>query len=259
MGDPRTIVAQLANVIRRAERLVAFTGAGISTESGIPDFRSPGGIWSRHRPVQFQEFLASEAARQRYWAYKRASYPDFAKAQPNAGHRALATLEKLDKLQLLITQNIDGLHEAAGNSPGRIVELHGTERWVSCLSCHARLPRAEVQVRLDAGEAAPRCDECGGHLKPATISFGQSLPPEVLQRAIDASLACDAFLVVGSSLQVHPAASLPELAKSRGAWLGILNRDTTPLDAIADWRCGDGAGDLLSAAVSLLADDLGRG
>ncbi|MCA9521775.1 MAG: Sir2 family NAD-dependent protein deacetylase, partial [Myxococcales bacterium] len=216
-----------------------------STESGIPDFRGPGGVWSRYQPVLFQEFLNSQTARETYWSRKMEAYDAFAAARPNAGHRTLAALEGAGRLQLLITQNIDGLHELAGNSRERIVELHGTERWVSCLSCGERYPRGAIQERLLAGDLAPRCDACGGWLKPATISFGQSLDPAVLARAYAASRSARAFLVVGSSLTVHPAAGLPELAKRSGAWLGILNRDPTPLDELADWRAHGQAGAIL--------------
>lgn len=245
----------LFEALRALPRLIVFTGAGISTESGIPDFRSPGGVWSRYRPVLFQEFLASQEARETYWARKMEAYDAFAAAQPNAGHRAIAELERRGRLQLLITQNIDGLHEVAGNSPERILELHGTERWVSCLDCGKRFGREAIQQRLLAGERAPQCDDCGGWLKPATISFGQQLDSTVLERAFRESRNCAAFLVVGSSLSVQPAASLPQLAKSSGAWLGILNRDPTPLDALADWRSQGAAGPVLERFQRQLADE----
>lgn len=245
----QTDAEALAQAIRSVSSIVVLTGAGISTESGIPDFRSPGGVWSRYRPVMFQEFLASEEARQRYWAYKKETFPSIAQAEPNAGHLALAELERLGRLQALLTQNIDGLHQDAGNSAEKVIELHGTERWVTCLDCDARLPRAEIQERLEAGETVPLCESCGGRLKPATISFGQMLPEEVLRRAVEESENCEAFLVVGSSLQVHPAAGLPHAAKMSGAWLGILNRDHTPLDGVADWRSGFSAGQVLEAMI----------
>jgi len=247
--DPKQDACALAERIRTVEQIIVLTGAGVSTESGIPDFRSPGGIWSRYQPVTIQEFLADEEARKRYWRHRKEAYPDFAAAQPNAGHRAIAELEAKGKLQLLITQNIDGLHEAAGNSRSKVLELHGTERWVACLSCGERWGRAEVQERLEAGEDAPLCEKCGGFLKPATVSFGQSLPESVLDQAFADSENCEAFLVVGSSLQVHPAAHLPVIAKRSGAWLGVLNRAPTPLDDLADWRSHLSAGEVLSAAV----------
>ncbi|MBI2192146.1 MAG: Sir2 family NAD-dependent protein deacetylase [Planctomycetes bacterium] len=250
-NDAGQAARELARVIEAVERIVVFTGAGISTESGIPDFRSPGGVWSRYRPVLYPEFLASAEARRRYWQYKKEAYRDFDGAVPNGGHLAIAEMERHSKLQVLITQNIDGLHEMAGNSPDRILELHGTERWVNCLQCGDRTPRSEVQARLEAGEDVPPCRKCGGFLKPATISFGQALPEDLLQKAFEESQSCPAFLVIGSSLQVQPAASLPALAKRHGAWLGILNREETPLDPMADWLCRAPAGEVLGQTVKL--------
>ena len=247
-----TAVRNLADAIESVKQLVVFTGAGISTESGISDYRSQGGLWERYKPVTIQEFRADEDARRRYWQRKREIYPTFAAAEPNAGHRAIAELERRGKLQVLITQNIDGLHELAGNSPDRIIELHGTERWVKCLACGKRWTRAEVQERLEAGEDVPVCTDCHGWLKPATISFGQSLEPEVLERAFKESARCEAFLVVGSSLAVQPAALMPAEAKHAGAWLGILNRAETPLDDAADWRCSEPAGAVLEAMIERL-------
>ncbi|MDP6117051.1 MAG: Sir2 family NAD-dependent protein deacetylase [Planctomycetota bacterium] len=243
---------QLADVFRATDRIVIFTGAGISTESGIPDFRSPGGVWTKYKPVMFQEFLDSEDARKRYWVYKKEGFPDFAAAAPNAGHQAIVELEKRGKLQALITQNIDGLHEAAGSSTDLIFELHGTERWVDCLECGRRYARAEVQEWLEAGTEVPRCESCKGIMKPATISFGQHLPEDVLTDAVVNSESCEAFLVIGSSLQVQPAANLCAIAKESGAWIGILNRDETPYDSLADWRSGDSAGEILSMMIELL-------
>lgn len=252
MNTPAAVV-DLARVIGSVRQIVVFTGAGISTESGIPDFRSPRGIWSKYQPLTIQEFVASESARRRYWQYKREAWPELAAALPNAGHRAIAQLERLRKLQALITQNIDGLHERAGNSRELILELHGTERWVLCLNCDARHDRAEIQQWLEAGDCVPRCRACNGLLKPATISFGQALPEDVLREAYAHAQQCEAFLVVGSSLVVHPAAGLPQVAKQSGAWLGILNREATPLDAVADWQSADSAGEILRAAVEQLA------
>jgi len=242
--------SELVQVLKSVKEMVVFTGAGISTESGIPDFRSPGGIWSRYKPVQFQDFLNSEAARHRYWTYKKETYPDFALAKPNAGHYALVEMGKKGKIGTIITQNIDGLHQEAGNDPDKILELHGTERWVKCLGCNAKYSRHEIQDRLDAGEDIPLCDHCGGLLKPATISFGQSLPQKVLKIAFDESEKCEAFLVIGSSLQVQPAASLPQIAKKNGAWLGILNRESTPLDDLADSRSIGSAGQVLADVIN---------
>src|SRR5688572_26780678 len=168
-------------LVARHRGAAAFTGAGVSTASGVPDFRSPGGIWSRYRPVPFDEFLADPDARRRYWAYKRETYDDFAHARPNAAHVALAAMEEAGRLLGVITQNIDGLHQEAGSA--NVLELHGTNRWVACLRCRARHPAAEIQARLVAGCEVPTCDACGGWLKPATVSFGQSLPAAVVDAA----------------------------------------------------------------------------
>ncbi|MDA0837401.1 MAG: Sir2 family NAD-dependent protein deacetylase [Planctomycetota bacterium] len=243
---------QLAEAFRGTDKIVIFTGAGISTESGIPDFRSPGGIWTKYKPVMYSEFLASEDARKRYWIYKKEGFADFAAATPNAGHKAIVELEKRGMLQALITQNIDGLHEAAGNSTPLIFELHGTERWVDCLECGRRYPRAEIQKWLEAGTEVPLCESCNGIMKPATISFGQHLPEDVLTNAVVNCESCDAFLVIGSSLQVQPAANLCAIAKDAGAWVGILNRDKTPYDALVDWRSSESAGAVLSAMIEFL-------
>ncbi len=245
----KNAVSDLQQLIKTTSRIVVMTGAGISTESGIPDFRSPGGIWSKYRVTRIQEFIASHEARRNYWRYKTAVYPDIESASPNAGHLALVKLEKLNKLQLIITQNIDGLHQKAGNNEKRILELHGTELEVKCLKCHARFDRLSIHQRVLAGDEVPTCDYCCGWLKPATISFGQTLHEAILNRAISESKECEAFLVIGSSLIVYPAASLPEIAKQQGAWLGILNRESTPLDAWADWVCHESIGAVLSEAL----------
>ena len=214
-----------------SRRAVAFTGAGVSTASGVSDFRSPGGIWSRYRPVTIQEFLASEDARRRYWRYKKETYAEFAGARPNAAHRALARLETQGRLLGVITQNIDGLHQDAGSQ--RVLELHGTNRRVECLACRRSYPAAEIQERLTAGCAVPLCDSCGGPLKPATVSFGQSLPADVLDAAFELARTADLLLVLGSSLVVHPAAAIPEAAARAGVPILIDNREPTPLDRLA--------------------------
>ncbi len=222
----------LAKWIASASSAAAFTGAGISTESGIPDFRSPNGIWSKASPVYFDDFLQSSAARQEYWRQKSIAHKDFAGAQPNAGHAVLAAWESDGKLRGVITQNIDGLHQAAGSR--RVLELHGTAREVSCLSCARRWP-AEVWVdNYLETRLAPNCPDCDGLLKHATISFGQRLDETVLESAIQLARDCDLFLALGSSLVVHPAAGLPSIAKDHGARLIIINRDPTPLDDMAD-------------------------
>ena len=198
-----------------AQRLVVFVGAGLSTESGIPDFRSPGGVWDRYDPEDFyfQNFLQSRDRRVQYWKMATEMYESMKDAKPNAGHTAIAELERMGKLDCLITQNIDGLHFKAGNSPERVLELHGTAMQVVCLSCSKVYGREEVQKRIAGGDAAPSCIACGGLLKPATISFGQSMPERETAEAYARSKASDLFLAVGSSLTVQPAASMPVAAK----------------------------------------------
>ncbi len=221
-------------LVARADRIAGFTGAGISTESGIPDFRSPDGIWARNRTVTLQEFLANEADREEYWRQKVAAWPAMRDAQPNAGHEAFATLHRQGRLIAMITQNIDGLHQRSGIPDAAVLELHGTTVEAACLDCGGRIPMDEAARRVAGGEGAPRCRACGGLLKPATISFGQMLPFDVLADAQRAAERCDLLLAVGSSLVVEPAASIPRLARAAGAQLVIVNREPTPLDRLAD-------------------------
>lgn len=223
----------LGEAIGQATRIVAFTGAGVSTECGVPDFRSKDSAWKRHPPMPFQEFMASAEARVLAWRRKFAMDDLYAHAAPGRGHRALATLMRRGALDTIITQNIDGLHEAAGTPRERIVELHGSGRYAVCMACDARHELADVRPRFEATGQAPEC-ACGGAVKSATISFGQAMPQDAMRIARDATLDCDLFLAIGSSLVVYPAAAFPALAKERGATLAILNRDPTPLDDIAD-------------------------
>lgn len=226
-----SLVERASGLLRRAKKVAALTGAGISTESGIPDFRSPGGVWSKYRMVTLQEFLSSHEDRVEYWKRKKESYPAMASARPNPAHFALTEIERIKDFTL-ITQNIDGLHQKAGSK--NILELHGNEMWVACLSCGARTEREAIQKRLASGEEVPLCEKCGGFLKPATISFGQALPEEVLSRASSAATNCDLFLAIGSSLSVQPANMLPALAKKSGAALVIINLGETEMDALTD-------------------------
>jgi NAD-dependent deacetylase len=221
-------------LISKSDRIVGFSGAGISTESGIPDFRSPGGVWTNNRMIYFDEFLKDREARVESWRQKNLIWPEMRNAQPNAGHGALVELERRGKLLAMITQNIDGLHQRAGNSPEKVIELHGTMLHAECLSCRKRIPMDEAMARVEAGESAPGCRDCGGMLKPATVSFGQSMPAIEMEMAAIASQQCEVFIAVGSSLVVYPAASFPEIAKQTGAVLIIINRTPTPLDDIAD-------------------------
>ncbi len=227
-----TQINALARLWMNATRAVAFTGAGISTESGIEDFRSPGGFWTRHQPVWFEDFLAHEDARRRFWRQRREMIPRMRAAVPNAGHKVLAELEARGRLRGVITQNIDELHQRAGSR--NVLEVHGTALKVHCLSCDKRWSCEEIQARLESGEEEFICDACGGFLKSMTVSFGQQLPPDVLMEASRWARECDLFVALGSSLQVYPAAGLPELARKHGATFVIINRDPTPLDDLAD-------------------------
>lgn len=228
------LLEQAAGLVAGASRVVAFTGAGVSTESGIPDFRSPGGIWEQYQPVYFQDFLASEESRKKYWIRSRAIYPVISQAQPNPTHLALARLEKMGKLACIITQNVDRLHQKAGVSPEKVIEIHGHNAEVVCLTCQATYPRREIQAWLENGVEVPRCPQCQGLLKEATVSFGQPMPQEELAEAERQARSCDLMLMLGSSLVVYPAAYLPQYARQAGARLVIINLTPTPLDDLAD-------------------------
>ncbi|MCX5815654.1 MAG: Sir2 family NAD-dependent protein deacetylase [Proteobacteria bacterium] len=244
-------IREIAEWIVNAKIVVVFVGAGLSTESGIPDFRSPGGVWDKYDPgvFYFQNFISNERAREKYWQVATEMYESMKDAPPNTGHFAIAELERLGKLDCLITQNIDGLHFKAGNSEKKVLELHGTAMHVTCLSCSKKYERDDIQTRVAAGEKAPRCDACGGLLKPATISFGQSMPEWETAEAYRRSEACDLFMVVGSSLVVHPAAHMPVVAKQGGAKLAIINRDETACDGMADIIVNGTAGPIMAAIL----------
>jgi NAD-dependent protein deacetylase/lipoamidase len=229
---------QLAQLIREARRILILTGAGVSTASGIPDFRGPNGVWKRRRPVYYDEFLSSESARVEYWDFKLETWQLYARAEPNPVHRAVVEVERAGKLRALVTQNVDGLHRRAGTSPDKLVELHGTDLLVECQTCHESsdpAPHFEAFARnrdnrdnRDNREA-PRC-RCGGLLKPATISFGQPLRPEDIERASAAAADCDLVVALGSTLSVYPAASIPLIAAEHGARYAIVNRGATEHD-----------------------------
>ena len=242
-------LAQARHWIAASDNIVGFTGAGISTESGIPDFRSPNGVWARNRMIEFDEFISSRAGRIEYWRQKVESWPAMRDARPNAGHLAFVELERRSKLRALITQNIDGLHQRAGQSPDLVIELHGTTAEAACLSCGDRISMDAAMLRIERGDPAPECEKCGGLLKPATISFGQAMPEGELRRAVRLSRSCEVFLSVGSSLVVQPAALLPLAAKRAGARLIILNRTPTPLDELADLVLRDEIGRILPVLV----------
>lgn len=241
--------ADLARLIARAERAVVFTGAGISTESGIPDFRSPGGVWSRMKPIYFQDFVSDPAKRREAWERAFTGRAGWTGRQPNAGHHAVARLVAQGRVSAVITQNVDNLHQDSGVPAERVIELHGNATYATCLECAERHELEELKDSfLKAGEI-PYCRRCGGLVKTATISFGQSMPEGPMLRAEEETLACDLFIVLGSSLVVYPAAGFPLLAKRNGAMLAIVNREPTDLDPYADLVLHDELGEALSEAV----------
>ena len=248
------IIFEVAERLRRAKAGIVFTGAGMSTESGISDFRSPGGVWSRHKPVYFQEFVASREARLAHWRMKREAHVEFAAATPNEGHRVIARWQAAQRVQTVITQNIDGLHQEAGCTG--VLELHGTAREVACIECDKRWPAEEGFARFDQLQDVPTCDRCGGWLKTATVSFGQALPEEVLAAAFARAEECDLFLAIGSSLVVQPAALLPAAAAQANAFLVIINRDPTPLDDQANVVIREPIGLTLATIETALAEGI---
>ncbi|MEP9370179.1 Sir2 family NAD-dependent protein deacetylase [Xanthobacter sp. VNH20] len=246
-ADLKSAQARLAEYLASARHAVAFTGAGLSTECGIPDFRSPGGLWSQNKPIPFEVFLAHRAARTEAWRRKFAMDVAFSDAKPGRGHRALSRLLQEGRLAGIITQNIDGLHQASGVPEDALVELHGNGTYATCLECAERYELEWVRTQFHAhGELAPDCPACGGPVKSATISFGQSMPQGEMLRAGAMTRASDLFIVIGSSLVVYPAASFPIRAKQNGARLVILNREPTELDDIADLVVRAEIGDVLA-------------
>jgi NAD-dependent deacetylase len=242
-------VERLRELLQASRRAVVFTGAGISTESGIPDYRSPGGIWSRYRPINFDEFVTSEEARRAYWQRKFDTHEAVVQAKPNRGHLAIAELVRLGKVVCVITQNIDGLHQASGIPRDQVIELHGNTTFAHCLSCGEEYDLEPIRQRFLADWTLPECAACGGLVKTATISFGQAMPQEEMRRATAEVSACDLFLAVGSSLKVYPAAGLPALARQAGARLVIINREQTDLDDLADLVLNAEIGPTLEAAL----------
>lgn len=250
--DRNEAAARLAEMLRAARDAVIFTGAGISTESGIPDFRSPGGIWTQMAPIDFQDFVSSAAMRKEAWRRRFAMEDMFARVRPNAGHEAVAGLVRRGIASHVITQNIDNLHQQSGVPSEQVIELHGNTRYAKCRDCGLRAELGPIRAHLEKHGEPPDCDVCGGLLKTATISFGQPMPEAEMDRAERATRACDLFLVLGSSLVVFPAAGFPLMAKRRGAKLAIVNRDATDLDATADHVFHGEIGPTLSAAVAAL-------
>jgi NAD-dependent deacetylase len=246
-------IERLAAMLREARRAVVFTGAGISTESGIPDFRSPGGIWTRMAPIDFQDFVRSADMRREAWRRRFAMESAFANARPNEGHKSVARLVAQGIVSHVITQNIDNLHQESGVPEERIIEIHGNTRYAKCLDCGERAELAPIRAHFDAHGDPPDCSVCGGIVKTATISFGQAMPELEMARAEKATLECDLFLVLGSSLVVYPAAGFPLLARRNGAKLVIVNREPTEQDGIADLVLHRAIGTTLGAAVGALA------
>ena len=245
-----TDLDEFAQLIDAANRVVIFTGAGISTESGIPDFRSPGGTWTKMKPIDFSDFMRSDTARRETWKRRFDMEDTFIKATPNRGHRAVAELIRRGKASSVITQNIDGLHQDSGIPDDKVIELHGNTTYAHCLDCAQRFEIGALRVDFERDRIVPSC-ACGGWVKTATISFGQSMPQREMQLAQRETLAADLFVVIGSSLVVYPAAGFPELAKRNGSALVILNRDETPLDGIADLVINRAIGNTLGEVVGI--------
>jgi NAD-dependent deacetylase len=234
-SDLDTAIARLGEMIHEASCIVPFTGAGISTECGIPDFRSPGGLWTKNRPIPFDEFLASQEARNESWRRRFAMSDQFGDARPGRGHRALASLYRGGRVPGVVTQNIDNLHQASGIAAEHVVELHGNTTFAACLDCGVRYELTWIRTRMEAANGcAPDCPGCGGFIKTATISFGQAMPEDAMRRAEELTLRCNLFLAIGSSLVVWPAAGFPLMAKRNGAALVIINREPTEFDDLAD-------------------------
>ncbi|HEY2893245.1 MAG TPA: NAD-dependent deacylase [Pirellulales bacterium] len=231
MALTTTTIQRIALWLREANQAVVFTGAGMSTESGIPDFRSPGGVWSRNQPVYYQDFLSSAEARHEYWRQKSEAADDFLRARPNPGHDTIAKWEAEGRIAGVITQNIDGLHQQAGSR--RVLEVHGTARWIECVDCQNRFEPLPLIEAFRASQIVPPCPSCGGRLKSATISFGQGMPAQVMEESVLLAETSELFLAIGSSLVVYPAAELPQIAKRAGARLVIINRDATDQDRSA--------------------------
>lgn len=252
--QPSDAIETVIRWIAQAQRIIVFTGAGVSTESGIPDFRSAGGIWDRYDPEEFRyhRFLTSQEARRAYWKMHSELYGLLTRVEPNAAHVSCVELDRLGKLECVITQNVDNLHQRAGLEPGKVIEIHGNALEVACLTCDARHSRSEIQDWLEAGEEVPLCRQCGGLLKPRTVSFGQGMPVEEMKEAEARMKRCDLFIVIGSSLVVYPAAEMPAYAKARGARLVIINMTPTPYDERADLVIYGKAGEVMAEVIARL-------
>ncbi|MBD3647739.1 MAG: NAD-dependent deacetylase [Pseudomonadales bacterium] len=242
-------ILELRNLINASRRAVVFTGAGISTESGIPDFRGPQGVWKTNTPIDFGDFISSEEVRRESWRRRFSGENRMAQAEPNAGHIAVTRLVQAGKVSHIITQNVDGLHQKSGTPDEQVIELHGNASYAHCLDCGKRYEFDDLRARFELDETPPYCDECNGIIKSATISFGQAMPVHEMQRAEEATLACDLFIAIGSSLVVYPAAGFPRLAKQNGANLVIINNEPTDLDPVCDLVLHRPIGETLPAAV----------
>jgi NAD-dependent deacetylase len=258
MGQIERDIERAADLIVQSHQIVVFTGAGVSTESGIPDFRSPGGIWTRFQPEDFtiQKYLSCPKTRMKMWTMGREF--KFQQAMPNAAHMAIVEIEKMGKLLAIVTQNIDNLHQRAGNSYNLVIELHGNMQEVICMSCHAQWVWEEVERRVLDGEEDPRCTHCGGILKPNAVFFGEALPISPFMDAKEKSRRCDLFMVVGSSLVVYPAAEIPAYARHNGAYLVIVNLSNTDQDHLADLVIRGRAGDVMSRIVKKAEEQMAR-
>lgn len=243
-------MTELSDLLLASRRILVFTGAGISTESGIPDFRSPGGVWTQMQPIYFQDFVGSAEVRREAWRRRFSNQDGWVGAKPNRGHYAVAELIRSGRAQCVVTQNVDNLHQDGGVPDDQVIELHGNATYARCLGCHTRVELVDLEREFRQFGTVAACQRCGGVIKSATISFGQQMPELPMRRAQEETLACDLFLVLGSSLSVFPAADFPLRAKQRGAKLVIVNRDPTSLDEIADLVIHDGIGDTLQAALA---------
>ncbi|MET0534090.1 MAG: Sir2 family NAD-dependent protein deacetylase [Steroidobacter sp.] len=245
----------LSELLQTSRRILVFSGAGISTESGIPDFRSPGGVWSKMQPIYFQDFMASEHTRREAWRRRFSNADGWVGAKPNRGHLAVAELVRSGRANAVVTQNVDNLHQDSGVPDEKVIELHGNATYAKCLKCHSRVELVALEREFQETNNVGPCKNCGGIIKTATISFGQQMPELPMRRAQEETQTCDLFLVLGSSLSVFPAADFPMRAKQRGAKLVIVNRDPTGMDEIADLVIHDGIGDTLQAALADLPSD----
>lgn len=240
---------RLSAALLACEKAVVFTGAGISTESGIPDYRSPGGIWSKMRPIQFDDFVSSEKARKEDWRRRFLMLDHFGNAKPNAGHLAIAEWVRAGIVEVVITQNIDGLHQRSGVPDDKVVELHGNGTYAKCLDCAARHEDAELRPAYEKSGQVPRCGRCGGLVKAAVISFGQAMPDDEMERAEAATTGADLFIAIGSSLVVYPAAGFPIMAAEMGARLILINGEETDLDSRAETVLRGKIGEILRRVV----------